>query len=42
MIEKSKNQYTSNIVAIVQNAIARTKALDKATQKQYKATQKHC
>ena len=38
MIEKSKNQYSSNIVAIVKNAkahtIAPTKALDKAMQKQ--------
>jgi hypothetical protein len=34
MIEKSKNQYSSNIVAIVQNAKAPTKALDKAMQKQ--------
>jgi len=38
MVEKSKNQYSSNIVAIVKNAkahtIAHTKALDKAMQKQ--------
>lgn len=38
MVEKSKNQYSSNIVAIVQNAKAPTKAptkaLDKAMQKQ--------
>src|SRR5574344_1207802 len=34
MVEKSKNQYSSNIVAIVQNAKAHTKALDKAMQKQ--------
>jgi hypothetical protein len=34
MIEKSKNQYSSNIVAIVKNAKAHTKALDKAMQKQ--------
>ena len=38
MVEKSKNQYSSNIVAIVKNAkahtIAPTKALDKAMQKQ--------
>ena len=38
MIEKSKNQYSSNIIAIVKNAkahtIAPTKALDKAMQKQ--------
>lgn len=38
MVEKSKNQYSSNIVAIVKNAkahtIAPTKALDKALQKQ--------
>ena len=30
MIEKSKNQYSSNIVAIVKNTKAHTKALDKA------------
>ena len=42
MVEKSKNQYSSNIIAIVKNAkahtkahtIAHTKALDKAMQKQ--------
>src|SRR5574344_1294103 len=34
MVEKSKNQYSSNIVAIVKNAKAPTKALDKAMQKQ--------
>ena len=38
IVEKSKNQYSSNIVAIVKNAkahtIAHTKALDKATQRQ--------
>lgn len=33
MIEKSKNQYSSNIIAIVDSAIATTKALDKALQK---------
>lgn len=33
MIEKSKNQYSSNIIAIVKNAKARAKALDKALQK---------
>ncbi len=30
MIEKSRNQYSSNIIAIVKNAKATTKALDKA------------
>jgi hypothetical protein len=30
MIEKSKNQYSSNIIAIAKNATASTKALDKA------------
>ena len=38
MVEKSKNQYSSNIIAIAKNAkahtIAPTKALDKAMQKQ--------
>ncbi len=34
LIEKSKNQYSSNIVAIVKNTKAHTKALDKAMQKQ--------
>ena len=34
MIEKSKNQYSSNIIAIVADAKAPTKALDKAMQKQ--------
>ena len=34
MVEKSKNQYSSNIVAIVKNAKAPAKALDKAMQKQ--------
>jgi hypothetical protein len=33
MIEVSKNQYSSNIIAIVKNAKAHTKALDKALQK---------
>ena len=33
MIEKSKNQYSSNIIAIVADTKAHTKALDKATQK---------
>lgn len=32
-IEKSKNQYSSNIIAIVKNTKATTKALDKALQK---------
>lgn len=33
LIEKSKNQYSSNIIAIVKNTKASTKALDKALQK---------
>jgi hypothetical protein len=33
IIEKSKNQYSSNIIAIVKNTKATTKALDKALQK---------
>jgi len=33
MIEKSKNQYSSNIIAIVKNTKAHVKALDKALQK---------
>lgn len=33
LIEKSKNQYSSNIIAIVKNTEAHTKALDKALQK---------
>lgn len=33
MIEISKNQYSSNIIAIVKNTKAHTKALDKALQK---------
>lgn len=33
MIEVSKNQYSSNIIAIVKNTKARTKALDKALSK---------
>ena len=32
-IQKSKNQYSSNIIAIVENTEANTKALDKALQK---------
>lgn len=32
LIEKSKNQYSSNIIAIVKNTKATTKALDKAMQ----------
>lgn len=39
MIEVSKNQYSSNIIAIVKNTKAHTKALDKALQK-HDAT--HC
>lgn len=39
MIEKSKNQYSSNIIAIVKNTKAQAKALDKALQKH---SQKHC
>lgn len=35
MIEKSKNQYSSNIIAIVKNTKATTKALDKALQKHH-------
>lgn len=42
LIEKSKNQYSSNIIAIVKNTKAHTKALDKAlqkhSQKHYKST----
>lgn len=34
LIEKSKNQYSSNIIAIVKNTKAHTKAYDKARQKQ--------
>jgi hypothetical protein len=33
IIEKSKNQYSANIIALVKNAKATTKALSKATQK---------
>lgn len=33
LIEKAKNQYSSNIIAIVKNTKAHTKALDKALQK---------
>jgi alpha-galactosidase/6-phospho-beta-glucosidase family protein len=33
MIEKSKNQYSSNVIAIVKNTKAQSKALDKALQK---------
>lgn len=44
MIEKSKNQHTSNVVAIVKNTKAHTKALDKAIpkhiQKQSQSTYK--
>ena len=32
MIEKSKNQYTSNVIALIDNTTANTKALDKALQ----------
>jgi hypothetical protein len=32
LIEKSKNQYSSNVIAIVKNTKANTKALDKALQ----------
>lgn len=39
MIETSKNQYSSNIIAIVKNTKARTKALDKALSKH---STKHC
>lgn len=34
MVERSKNQYSANIVALVKNAKANVKALAKATQKQ--------
>lgn len=34
LIQKSKNQHSSNIIAIVKNTKAHTKALDKAIQKQ--------
>lgn len=33
LVQKSKNQYSSNIIAIVENTKAHTKALDKALQK---------
>ena len=33
LIQKSKNQYSSNVIAIVKNTKANTKALDKAMQK---------
>jgi hypothetical protein len=33
MVEKSRNQYSANIIAIVKNTIATTKALDKARSK---------
>ena len=33
LIEKSQNQYSSNIIAIVKNTISTTKSLDKALQK---------
>lgn len=39
MIEISKNQYSSNIIAIVKNTKANTKALDKALSKH---STKHC
>lgn len=39
MIETSKNQYSSNIIAIVKNTKAHTKALDKALSKH---STKHC
>lgn len=39
IIEKSKNQYSANVIAIVENTKANTKALDKAIQKH---SQKHC
>lgn len=39
MIEVSKNQYSSNIIAIVKNTKANTKALDKALSKH---STKHC
>jgi hypothetical protein len=39
MVEISKNQYSSNIIAIVKNTEAPTKALDKALQKH---STKHC
>jgi len=39
MIEISKNQYSSNIIAIVKNTKAHTKALDKALSKH---STKHC
>lgn len=39
MVEKSKNQYSSNIIAIAKFTKAHTKALDKALQKH---SQKHC
>ena len=38
MVQKSKNQYSSNIIAFVKNTKANTKALDKALQKH---SQKH-
>lgn len=39
LVEKSKNQYSANVIAIVENTKANTKALDKAIQKH---SQKHC
>lgn len=39
IIEKSKNQYSANVIAIVENTKANTKAYDKALQKH---SQKHC
>ena len=38
MIEISKNQYSSNIIAIVKNTKATTKALDKALSKHSQST----
>ena len=43
MVSKSKNQYSSNIVALVKNTKATTKALDKALSKHStKHSTKHC
>src|SRR5680860_134002 len=38
MIEKSKNQYTCNVIALVENSKANTKALDRALQMQGEST----
>ncbi len=38
LIQKSKNQYSANVIALVENTKANTKALSKATQKH---SQKH-